>query len=555
MQKKICVSLLLLSIAGVILTAAVLTSLFYVFAGKQISHATKTNAEFLAKSLVYAHNDINYLKSLKLSGRENRVILITAAGQVVFDNYTTEPAAENHLGRPEVQKALSSGFGEYKQISPNLRQDTYYYAIKLANGNILSLTKTTHGFLSIFIDVLFPVGVVMLVVIILCHFLSLRLTKSIVEPINNIALGGDNIEAYDELSPLLSKISHQKEQIARQVRTLEKRANTIQAITEDMQEGLLLLDVKGNILSANSSAIRLLGDESKLYTDKNILELTRNKNILDHIKIALGGSASDININFGHKTVQLFFNPVIENKKPSGAIVLFLDITEKANAEKMRREFSANVSHELKTPLTSILGFSEIISSGMTKSEDIPYFAGKINTEVKRLIALIEDIGNLSELDESSGERQMEDFDLLELARSVTADLKQAATEREVTLEIKGASLPIKANKGMIGELLNNLMDNGIKNNKPGGKVAVAFAKTDGIITIKVSDTGIGIAKKHLSRVFERFYQVDKSRSKKTGGTGLGLSIVKHIAQYHNGYVDIESAEGRGTTVSVMLRG
>lgn len=555
MQKKICVSLLLLSIAGVILTTAVLTSLFYVFSGKQISRETKTNAEFLAKSLIYAHNDINYLKALKLSGRENRVILMTAAGQIVFDSYTTEPAAENHLGRPEVQKALSSGFGEYKQISPNLRQDTYYYAIKLANGNILSLTKTTHGFLSIFIDVLFPVGVVILVVIILCHFLSLRLTKSIVEPINNIALGGDNIEAYDELSPLLSKISHQKEQIARQVRTLEKRANTIQAITEDMQEGLVLLDVKGNILSANSSAIRLLGDESKLYTDKNILELTRDKNILDHIKLALGGSASDITISFGHKTVQLFFNPVIENKKTSGAIVLFLDITEKANAEKMRREFSANVSHELKTPLTSILGFSEIINSGMTKSEDIPYFAGKINAEVKRLIALIEDIGNLSELDESSGERQMEDFDLLELARSVTADLKEAATEREVTLEIKSGSLPIKANKGMIGELFYNLMDNGIKNNKPGGKVAVAFAKTDGIITIKVSDTGIGIAKKHLSRVFERFYQVDKSRSKKTGGTGLGLSIVKHIAQYHNGYVDIESEEGRGTTVSVMLRG
>jgi two-component system phosphate regulon sensor histidine kinase PhoR len=335
---------------------------------------------------------------------------------------------------------------------------------------------------------------------------------------------------------------------------MERRANTIQTITEDMQEGLVLLDKKGMILSANQSAIRLLGDEEKLYNGVHILQLTREMTIINHIKEALQGQSKDAVLTFGHKTMQVLINPVFENDRNNGVILLFLDITEKANAEQIRREFSANVSHELKTPLTSILGFSELLSSGMSKDDNITHFAGKINSEIKRLITLIDDIIKLSELDEGTGKKQWETFDLLDLAESVAEELAYIATEKNVSIQVKGEPLVITANQGMLGELLFNLLDNSIKNTLPGGKVTVDYERTDDTTTIQVTDTGMGIASEHLDRVFERFYQVDKSRTKKSGGTGLGLSIVKHIAQYHNGQASIVSEVGKGTTVTVVLK-
>jgi len=383
----------------------------------------------------------------------------------------------------------------------------------------------------------------------LAYFASGRLTKKIVDPLNCTDPANTDEYPYDELSPFLRKVSRQNDRINAQSETLEERTSTILTITRDMREGLILLDSNGIILSANESAMNIFNAAIDDYMNRNILELTRRTDFLDMVRSALKGEAGDITLEFSSRIIQIFYDPV-----RSGAILLFLDITEKANAEKLRREFTANVSHELKTPLTVISGLSEMIAIGMAKEEDTKGFANKIKTETERMIGLVNDVLRLSELDESSEYKQKELFNLRAAAESAAGTLSSVSEEKNVAVNISGGEFEINGDKNMITELISNLLDNAIKYNVENGKAEIILAKHESEVKIEVRDTGIGVSEEHISRMFERFYRVDKSRSKKTGGTGLGLAIVKHIARHHNGSVGIESTPGAGTKVTVIIK-
>ncbi|MCL2766175.1 MAG: ATP-binding protein [Peptococcaceae bacterium] len=553
MLNKIYITVLFLAIASVVVATTFLASIFYSFFNQETSERLRSDALLLAELANRSDNDTGLLQSLSIILTENQVTLMDAAGEVLFDS-KRRALPENSFLSPDIQDAIINGHGSDKYLSQNLDQEVYHHSIRLNNGNILRLSKTTHSIWGLYLLLLAPLILLLISFIVLCFYASKRLTDQITESINNINPDEDTNESFDELSPLLNRIDRQKKQTDRQIYLLEERLETIQAITEDMREGLLILDDKWTILSANISALRLLGDPAKEYAGQHLLQLTRNMTIINDIREALSGQPVNTVMTFEHRTMDVYTNPVFDQENISGVILLFLDITEKATAELIRREFSANVSHELKTPLTSILGYSELISSGMSKGADVAAFTSKINTEVKRLITLVNDIIKLSELDESSGKKELDSFDLLELVNQSADELALLAEEKEVSLEITGEQMEITANRSMIEELLINLLDNGIKNNQPGGRVTVSFRQEGEETIISVQDNGIGIAGEHLDRVFERFYQVDKSRSKKSGGTGLGLSIVKHIAQYHNGQATIESEVGKGTTVTAVLK-
>jgi len=390
--------------------------------------------------------------------------------------------------------------------------------------------------------------------IVLAHFVSKRLAIKIAAPINDMDLNDNNEYLYDELSPFLRKLSKQNDRINSQLEDLAERTTTIQTITRDMREGLILLDSNGLILSANDSAMRIFNVNIQEYLNRNILELTRRLDFLERVRAALNGEASDTTLEFASRIIQIFFDPVWHNNGIHGAILLFLDITEKANAEKLRREFTANVSHELKTPLTVISGLSEMIVLGMAREEDTREFANKIKSETERMIALVNDVLKLSELDENSEDKHFETFDLRLLAESAASRLSLLLREKNVNIDISGGDFDINANKNMVAELLFNLIENAIKYNVENGRIGVTLTKTESETKIEVSDTGIGVSEEHIPRMFERFYRVDKSRTKKTGGTGLGLSIVKHIALYHGGAAAIESVKGAGTKVTVTLK-
>ena len=554
MNKKIFPTSLILAAVVLILTTAVLTSIFYDYTSRIISNDLRAESELLAIATNQAADSLEFLQSYAQTQTENQLTLMDEAGLTLFDSRNLSLAGEANSQLPEVLEAILSREGSDRRRTAGLYQETYYNAVLLKNEQILRLARTAPSQWGLYLMLSTPLFILALLYFILCFYLSKNLTERLATPINSIELSGESPESFDELAPLFGKIARQNMQIREQLRIMDERAKTLQAITEDMQEGLLLLDAEGLILSANLSALRLLGDPSKEYAGRHILQLTRNMPVINQIKDAFAGQSGNLTLSFGHKTIHVFVNPVFDKDDIRGAILLFLDITERANAEQIRREFSANVSHELKTPLTSILGYSEIISSGMSKGAEITTFAGKINTEIKRLIVLINDIIKLSELDESTGEKHLETFDLLELAQATAEELAGLAAAKEVNVAVDGTQLEINANRSMVGELIFNLLDNGIKNNRPGGLVQVSWARKGKEVAIQVRDTGIGIDRSHLDRVFERFYQVDKSRSQKAGGTGLGLSIVKHIAQYHNGYAAIESQKDRGTTVTATLR-
>ena len=475
--------------------------------------------------------------------RTLRVTIIDKAGNVTFDNMADPAAMGNHLDRPEVAEALQNGFGESRRYSETLGEVTRYYATRLANGGVLRLALTTRSetnFLTRFIPIF-------LICLLLAAFFALiaarRLTRSITAPINHIDLDTPELMEYEELLPLMKKIAAQKREIAAQISALQHRADTIEAITAGMKEGLLLIEGTGAVLAANRSALDIFGGTD--LTHQNILHVCRDMEFQRGVKACLSGESAALAFSRDNRAYHVLTSPV----QSGGGVILFFDVTERQEAEKQRRRFSANVSHELKTPLTTISALSEMIENGMAKDADVPAFAEKISKQAKRLLNIIEDIIRLSEFDEGKITREDTTFDLYELAQSVMEALQAQADEKHVTVSITDERPQITANRQMIDELLYNLMDNAIKYNKENGSVEVALHHEDGFCKITVSDTGIGIPEKHQGRVFERFYRVDKSRSKQTGGTGLGLSIVKHIAEHNGGRVELESVPGEGTAV------
>jgi len=386
-------------------------------------------------------------------------------------------------------------------------------------------------------------------VLLLANTAANRLTSNMLRQLDEINFDGNNIAEYDELIPFVKKINQQRRETDVQIASLENRTGTIEVITDNMREGLLLIDKSEIVLFANKSAAEIFHEFSGSMAGKSFLYVCRDIEFQRRVKQCLSGNSTELTFKLRNRIYNIYFSPVYCGKDINGGAILFFDCTERHKAEQQRKEFSANVSHELKTPLTSIYALAEIIEKGIAKKDDVKGFAGKITIQAQRLISTIEDIIRLSEFDEGKVTRDFSEFNLYDLAESVIEVLREKATEKNVAISIDGIQTNLTANKRMIDELMYNLIDNAIKYNKEGGSVSVSIARENGFHKIIVSDTGIGIPIEHKIRIFERFYRVEGSRSKKTGGTGLGLSIVKHITEHHGGKIEIESIPGAGTTV------
>lgn len=544
MKKRMYLSMMVLTVISLLMVSVLLSFVFY----GQFSAAVR--AELRERAGMFTDNSsataIAELTTTQSGGL--RVTVVHPDGAVLYDNTMEAAGLPNHLDREEITEALTSGAGESKRFSNTLREETYYYAVRLTDGSVLRMAKTTDSIVGMFVGILPTVAGVVLAVLIAGYLLARGLTERIVEPINKVDLNALLNVPYDELAPFVGTITEQRKHIARQVADLQNRTQTISAIMDNMSEGIVLLNKQGVILSINKSAVSIF-EANDGMEGKNILELLRDVELLGHVRNALAGNRGDMSLERGGKTYRVYFSPVTD----SGAILLFMDITERVKAENMRREFSANVSHELKTPLTSIYGYAEMLCNGMVKENDKTGFYTKIKEEAARLIVLIEDIIMISELDEQKGDERLEEVSLPAIAAETIETLGLKAEEGQVSVRITGGDVRMHINRSRLYELLYNLIDNAIKYNRPGGSVHVDLSQTEEHIQIAVTDTGVGIPKEAEGRVFERFYRVDTSRSKTTGGTGLGLAIVKHIAMVYDGKVELDSRIGEGTTVTVTF--
>ena len=551
MRKKIFNNMCLLALVTILLSSLLITFVYYGNSDARMKAEVREEARYIRGAVELSGKD--YLETVK--NTPNRITLIDTDGTVLFDNQADPAAMENHSDRQEVKQAVTAGAGEATRMSGTLSEKKFYYAIKLENGQILRIASETASVFAAVLSMLpWIIGIAVLVAVITVLF-SNFLTKKIVTPINRLDLNhpADNV-VYDELSPLLSKINRQNEVIDQQIRSLREKQEEFTSITENMSEGFLVLDKNTDILSYNTSALRLLGaDAAPAESHESALALNRSAGFRSAVDAALSGSRSEQLVRQGGRCCQVMANPVLREGEVEGAVVVILDITEREERDNLRREFTANVSHELKTPLTSISGFAEIIQNGIVKPEDIPRFAGNIYVESQRLISLVDDILNLSRLDEADVQLEREDFDLAALARDVAGRLKDSAKKNGVVITVIGDKTMINGVKSIVDEMLYNLLDNAVKYNKKNGRVTVTIENGQNGPTLAVTDTGIGIPQSDVDRVFERFYRVDKSHSKEVGGTGLGLSIVKHGAAFLNAKVSLESTEGKGTTVRLAF--
>ena len=548
MKRKISLSMCCIAAFSVLITALMISLVLYNRNYKNMTNYIKNEAEYMAAAMNY--NGVEYLDSVK-DVSPSRITWIANDGNVIFDN--SGKKMENHSDRSEFKEAIKSGIGESSRLSETLGKKTYYYAILMNDGTVLRISDTTS---SIFSDIFSSLPYLILItciILIIVIFVSRFQTKKIVKPINEINLDSpqSNI-AYDELSPLLSRIEKQNRDIHEFIDKLQAKQNEFKTVTQNMSEGLIIIN-RRNILSYNKSALKILGNENVDYTGKSILEFNHSKAFIDAVESTLNGNANEINMPIDNKNYFMISCPVFDNHLVTGAVILLIDTTEKNSREAMRREFSANVSHELKTPLTTISGYAEIMKSGWADPKDYQMFAEKIYNEGKRLINLIDDIINLSKLDENNNELKKEPVNLLTVTQDIVAALAQKTKDKNVTFNISGESVEINAVPHLLYEMIFNLCDNAVKYNKDNGKVDINIDNSGGNPKLTVKDTGIGIPAEDTERVFERFYCVDKSHSKETGGTGLGLSIVKHGAILHNAKIDIDSVLNKGTAITLTF--
>lgn len=544
MKKKIFRSIFSVSVIVIICSAVVFTGVLYRYFSNEHNKEIRNEAQYISQG--YNNNSIEYLDSVKQANDNTRITLISSDGTVIYDSEKDASQMENHLNREEVKEALASGSGESSRYSSTLSEKTYYYAIMLDDGNVLRVSNVRFSAMSIIWNMIQPIFAVTLIAIILSAILSSIISKKVTEPINKIDLDNpENIAVDDELTPLIKKIRSQNKKIHEQMSELQKSQQEFHMITENMSEGLIIIDSDTDIISYNKSAESIFGTTAS----GSAFVLNRSEAFRNAVEAALGGKHNEQNLTLGTRIYSLFANPVIIDEKVMGAVIVVLDITEKEEREALRREFTANVSHELKTPLTSISGYAEIMMNGIAKSEDIPHFSENIYKEASRLITLVGDIIKISQLDEGLVDAQKQPVDLLNIAESVALSLKSEAQGKRVSVEVDGIPCIIDGVYNIIEEMLYNIVDNAIKYNKKDGSVRITVKEK----MITVADTGMGIPAADLPRVFERFYRADKSHSKEIGGTGLGLSIVKHAAAFHNASVSIESTEGVGTTVCLSF--
>lgn len=548
MTGKIFKAILLVAIAVLLSCFALIFGVLYDLMKSQITDELQSAASYISEGI--SNEGMDYFSDLKV---KHRITWIASDGTVLFDNQTGAASMENHTDREEVQAAILEGSGESTRYSDTFGEKTIYYALRLDDGSILRVSRTQHTVTVLILGMLTPVCIIFVSACVLSGLLASALSKRIVRPINAIDLEHpEQSLVYDELSPLLSKIYHQNRIIDRQVKDLQRKQAEFTAITENMCEGFLVIDKYTELLSYNSSALRLLGAEVP-DGRHSLLELNRSEEFRKAIELSLQGERNEQLMNIGERTYQLIANPVQSGSVVVGSVIVILDVTEREAREQLRREFTANVSHELKTPLTSISGTAEMIKNGFVKPEDIAHFAANIYDEAQRLIALIGDILHLSQMDEKSEPLCSEDVDLYELCEDVLQRLKNEASKKSVSLELQGEHAVIKGTRQILDEVIYNLCDNAIKYNVQNGSVTVSVNRNGKQTVLSVKDTGIGIDPAHQERVFERFYRVDKSHSKEIGGTGLGLSIVKHGVAYHNASIALTSELNCGTTVTITF--
>lgn len=561
MKKRIYWVLLLLSAVGVVSACILTLTVAMQYSMRQAEQMICDLTDTISESYSYMTQD-EYTKMLAHLPDNTRATLITQDGTVLYDSDAAASEMENHLGRPEIQQAMQDGKGEDIRQSATMNTSTYYYAVSLPDGCVLRLSRSYASIRSMVLNTIPGIAVILIVLFGLALFLSRRLTKWMIRPVERAARALDHDEesgaTYDELTPFVSHIRAQDQQINDQKATLEQERETLGIITNSMREGLLLISKDKNVVSINPSAIHMLtGRKADVYEFQghNYLIVNRTREMHECVTAALEGNSRDSVFSMYGKIYHVYASPMIRLAEVQGVVVIVLDETQQRLAERSRREFSANVSHELKTPLTSISGYAEMMENGMVSSmDDIRTFSGSIHKEALRLIALIEDIIRLSRIEESPRQAdEMESVDLNELCAAVLESLDPVAKKAKVCLHLDGSVPPISGAEAMLSEMVYNLCENAIKYNRPDGDVWVTLTDDDGEIELKVKDTGIGIPEESQVRVFERFYRVDKSRSKQIGGTGLGLSIVKHVVEYHLGRVELDSTLGVGTEIRVWL--
>lgn len=546
MTKKIFRSIIVVAMIVLLAGLFIASTFFYDYFNK--SQVSQLKEELSLVSTNVDKIGIEYFDNF--NSPVFRFTLVDADGEVLYDSQATEEDMENHLEREEIAEALESGHGSSARYSSTLTERTFYEATRLESGNILrvSVSQVTVG--ALILGMLPAICAIVLISIVVALLLSHKMAKSIVKPLNELDLENPaENETYEELAPILTKLNKQHKQITRQMQELRQKSDEFEQITDSMNEGLVLLDKKGMILSINAAAKELFGT-GEMAIGRDFLTLDRSIDMSRAIEKALDGKKAEFREERNGSEYQFVINRTESDGKMIGVVILCFDITETAFAERTRKEFTANVSHELKTPLQSIIGSAELLENGLVKPEDTKRFVGNIKNEATRLVSLINDIIRLSQLDEDS-EPATESVDLYDVANEVVEVLTVSAAKKQVEIHLNGESCVMNGIRRYLYEIIYNLCDNAIRYNKDGGKVTVDLQNKDSNIILSVSDTGIGIPAEHQSRIFERFYRVDKSHSKETGGTGLGLSIVKHAVAYHGGTIRLESKPQEGTTIIV----
>lgn len=549
MKNKIFRALVALAAMAVLVASGLITFLVSQDYFNETKKELAQEARYISMGLESGGND--FLNKIAAENGSNvRITLIDKDGIVLFDNQAEAKTLENHAMRQEIMEAVAVGAGEAERFSDTLDKTTYYYAVRLEDGKILRLARTIDSIYKSVLQMLPIMGGIVIVVAFLASIVARRVTVNLIKPLDQVNLDEplDN-ETYDELAPFLTRIAKQKRQLSKNLKKLRGKQEELTIITNNMNEGLVLLNGQQNVLFINESAAKIFGFSAKEVIGRNILTVDRAQEVQDLLqKVSQAGKGEGLYEKDGH-----FYQLSGSSVNGSGSVILIYDVTEKMTAEKLRREFSANVSHELKTPLQSILGYAEIMKNGLVKDEDKQRFLERIHAEAGNMIELIQNIMELSRLDENKTLDEFEDVDLLKLAQSVTLRLKHKAQTKGVTLNVSGSSACVCGVQSILSEVLYNLVDNSIKYNKDNGKVDVKVQDASDEVTVSVSDTGIGIGAADRERVFERFYRADKSHSKEIGGTGLGLSIVKHGVLFHKGRVELESEPGVGTTITFVL--
>ncbi len=548
MTKRIFKNTMLIVFIVVVLCSISILAVVYSYYNKEISKNMIDQGDCISAGVEMGGMDyLNNMEDVNI-----RVTWVDVDGTVLYDNRVDVSTMDNHADRVEIKAAMTSSTGNSERYSSTISEKTMYHATRLSDGSVLRVATTQKSILLIVASMMAPVVVVIILALVLTGFLAYRLSKQIIKPLEDINLDHpEESEVYDEMSPFVRKIIIQNEEIKKNMDALSAQKKEFELITKNMQEGFVVIDKEGKVLSHNQSALRLFGVKENAEC-KTVLTLNRSEDFDKAVKIALSGRHNERVIGVGERFYNIYLNPVLQQELVAGAVIVVTDVTEKEERENLRREFSANVSHELKTPLTAISGTAEIIKSGIVAAEDIPKFADNIYNEAGRLINLVEDIINLSKLDEGDASFVKESINLKELANEIKERLDSTAQKRNIEIQVQGEDITILGIKSVVDEMIYNLCDNAVKYNVDGGSVVMSIKKGhEQNAVVSISDTGIGIEKNQQARIFERFYRVDKSHSKTIGGTGLGLSIVKHGAKLHNARISVDSELGEGTTISV----